>query len=995
MKGRDFSFLILGLFICSTVLVVTSPFQTWYVNKVLGNSPTIQGTVGFVAAGFGHIKVRNLVIEKAHGKLTFPEVSITCPVFHALIKNEFKVEHLEAKGWTLDLTQGNEDDLSHGKYDSLSLGKAALALSFEGIISQLALPAGLSIKDVVLNGDILLPPAPHSKTNIRIHVLVSGGNMELNKDAAFEFSLLSDSSSPVKVPHDTVHITGSLKARMNTPHSFSHVGLLLNGSARGPKIPQGVELTASLSADQVAQGEHYVVSLMQASKELLHLNADFNYVSARINGVWKFNGSDSDLDPFMLGRLIPAFTLSGSGAFDTDFKFLRTHVSGSLTGEMNHLEYVRPELDVLGECKLKTFFDVTRSDFILRVDRLNVNLDKNSPSVTLTSLQPFAFNSKTGELEVADASQPLLKLNILAAPLNWLNPWLGSYRVTQGELRGDVLLVAGKGGLELNSVNSLKATHVALMHSKHVLFTEAGLDSPFTALYTPQGWQMQLELGTLVILDAPVSFSVKWGRLAGRDQPLKVSSQVEAHTQDWLTFMTTEGILPEIPKETMPAGNVHVSITSSLGKEKTSSFNVKADHLVLAHLSLRLPDISCQLSLTENPESHFSFTAPVESGYGHERKELLVAGDGFYNDDLFHLKAKVSSTSADAALIGLVEALTFRKKDESGPALIPVITPPKYAFWQGVEADIAFNLKDVMLGVIPCSVSGTLNCESGALNLTRVKVSYPKAGELQLEAKLQFEASNLRPYTCVAEIKTRDCNPTYLFSAFNQNQLPSVEGKFDLDAHIIGRGASVDELTQRLHGECNLRSKSGTFGMLSAKFMPKLVQEDKLDQTLALVTSVSQAITGKKLPQDLMNTVNALTAFTKTLSPIKYDQLSVTISRDDTLDTELKDFSLIAPEIRLGATGRIAEVEGISLVNQPLLMDFRLSARGHIAEALRVAGLLNSKKPDDLGYFPCTLPIHISGTLAKPDTSQLKARLEKIALERSGAGELLDRIFGN
>jgi hypothetical protein len=183
--------------------------------------------------------------------------------------------------------------------------------------------------------------------------------------------------------------------------------------------------------------------------------------------------------------------------------------------------------------------------------------------------------------------------------------------------------------------------------------------------------------------------------------------------------------------------------------------------------------------------------------------------------------------------------------------------------------------------------------------------------------------------------------------------------------------------------------------MLTSHFIPKLGKLGKLDQTLSLVNSMSDALIGRRLPGDLMNSVSALTTFAKVISPIRYDQLSVTISRDDTLDTELKDFTLIAPEIRLGGIGRITEVEGISLLNQPMAMDFRLRARGHLAEALKVAGILNAKKPDDLGYLPCTLPIQIGGSIAHPDTTQFEASLQKIAIDRSGAGELLNRIIGN
>jgi hypothetical protein len=103
---------------------------------------------------------------------------------------------------------------------------------------------------------------------------------------------------------------------------------------------------------------------------------------------------------------------------------------------------------------------------------------------------------------------------------------------------------------------------------------------------------------------------------------------------------------------------------------------------------------------------------------------------------------------------------------------------------------------------------------------------------------------------------------------------------------------------------------------------------------------------------------------------------------------------LIAPETRIGGSGRLTHRDGLSLLAQPLSMDFRLRAQGHEAELLKYLGALDPKNPDDLGYLPCTIPIHIGGTLAKPDQAQFDAVLAKLAVERSGAGELLDKLLG-
>jgi hypothetical protein len=75
-------------------------------------------------------------------------------------------------------------------------------------------------------------------------------------------------------------------------------------------------------------------------------------------------------------------------------------------------------------------------------------------------------------------------------------------------------------------------------------------------------------------------------------------------------------------------------------------------------------------------------------------------------------------------------------------------------------------------------------------------------------------------------------------------------------------------------------------------------------------------------------------------------------------------------------------------------MQFQLGARGTTGNLLKSLGALETAKPDDLGYFQSTLPLRVTGTLGKPDTGELQAALVKLAYEKSGAGDLLNKFLG-
>ena len=75
-------------------------------------------------------------------------------------------------------------------------------------------------------------------------------------------------------------------------------------------------------------------------------------------------------------------------------------------------------------------------------------------------------------------------------------------------------------------------------------------------------------------------------------------------------------------------------------------------------------------------------------------------------------------------------------------------------------------------------------------------------------------------------------------------------------------------------------------------------------------------------------------------------------------------------------------------------MEFKLGARGTTGKLLKSLAALETEKPDDLGYFRSNLPLRVTGSLGKPDTSELQSALVKLAYEKSGAGDLLNRFLG-
>ena len=322
---------------------------------------------------------------------------------------------------------------------------------------------------------------------------------------------------------------------------------------------------------------------------------------------------------------------------------------------------------------------------------------------------------------------------------------------------------------------------------------------------------------------------------------------------------------------------------------------------------------------------------------------------------------------------------------------LPAAAPP----WAGLGGQLKVTLARVeFAGTAFSDVSGTVRAEASAVQIDEFHFRFAEGGDTRVNGVLAFAPGAPRPYSIRADLAIDDFNPVPIFNAANPATPPTVEGKFDVTARILGDAPDFAGLAGRIRGDCQATSKGGTFRALSTSVSPKTESVGTIGAAVAYLGSVTSAITGRKDAGDLSSPAQAVIGFAKLLSPIQYDQLSIVLVRDESLDTALKSFTLITPETRIGGSGQLTNKEGLSLLAQPLSMDFKLRARGHEAELLKYLGAIDPKKPDDLGYLPCTVPIHIGGTLAKPDQSQFDAALAKLAVEHSGAGDLLNKLLG-
>jgi hypothetical protein len=414
-----------------------------------------------------------------------------------------------------------------------------------------------------------------------------------------------------------------------------------------------------------------------------------------------------------------------------------------------------------------------------------------------------------------------------------------------------------------------------------------------------------------------------------------------------------------------------------------------------------LPSVSTNLRADISADGRVAFNAPLLIERVDRKSDLTIIGTiGPEKDAMRAIDAEISSTQLvvdDAQILGALVPTKPDQKDHRDPAAKPPrdAAPP----WSGLHGSVSLQLKNVIYSdaVQVSNVTGRLRLDAGTLKLETLQAGLGETGRANMNGTLTFNSASPQPYAMSADVNVREFDPGPLFRALAGSEEATVEGKFDMISKLAGRAATFADLASGAEGHFQFTSKGGVFRGLPVNVSNIVENTSKLAAWIATAGTALSAVTGKKDFADVASKAEAVAELAKALNPIPYDQLSVVVSRDAALNTSLRNFTLISPEVRLTGNGTALHRPGSSLLDDALAMEFTLRARGRQGELLKYLGALEPET-DDLGYATCSLPLKIGGTIGKPDTSELNSKLTALAIEKSGFGdkaaEFLNKIRG-
>jgi hypothetical protein len=853
-----------------------------------------------------------------------------------------------------------------------------------GVLAAFNVPADLSIDGVDLEGLVILPD-DGGRPMGRARVDVVGGGLSAGREGRFlcgASAALDDAAAPVSA----VAVRGTLSASMDAAGTFTRADVRMEATASGRQFPAGIGLSGEASAARNAGNRTYSLSLSRGAERVASIDAESQDGVHRITGSWRLNLKDTDLAPFALGRVLPAFDVAGEGSYDVDTASRDTHAVGRLKASADRLGVVAGALAALGSVDLAADFDFARVGSSLRVSRLEASLSGARPVASVQALQAFEFNTATGELKVARPTGDLVGISVKGVPLSWLAGPAPDFALGGEDAHGEFVMRAENGRLALRTRAPLSATGVSLSRAGRPIVAGLEVSAFVLSDYAPQGWQVQLapfEVRSDGV--KMVSLEARLGRLAGADQAIKAAGSWSATLPALLSQPGASG-LPRLS-----GGDASGSFEASLDATRELLVKVALNGLeIRPGAPIVLPSVTSDVRADFEPNGHTAFSVPLHLDYGTRTADMIVSGTLSSDKDGPLIDAALSGAQLSADDLAAISALCdpngalaelARPAVPGAPARAPAAAP----FWPGVRGRLSVRFNEVALPRVDLGdVRGMVVIEPTSLRIESGTASIGEGSAARLDGELKFERGAGRPYSFWTSVAVDNIDSAPLFRSMDPDRAPAIEGRFDLTSRLTGTGERLGDLADRAQGECKLSSRDGRFRVLRTDVTDSVKQApSKLLDALDSVTSLF----GKK--SDKIG--EALVASATGLSEIHYDQMNIAAERGADLDIRVSEFTLIAPEERITGAARITYVEGVPIRAQPLSVDLDVGVRGRLGGFLAIVGMLKDGQ-DELGYTQLYQPIHLGGTLQNIDQSQWRETLIQAPL-RKGSG-LIDKLLG-
>ena len=512
------------------------------------------------------------------------------------------------------------------------------------------------------------------------------------------------------------------------------------------------------------------------------------------------------------------------------------------------------------------------------------------------------------------------------------------------------------GRLLLKEIEIATLFNVAIgLDSKKYLFTDLNISSKETLLTTGEC--------RVLIID-------------GKEQQPLVKAEMELN-----------GSLPSCLEQPLLSSFKNIE-----GGKFSLTGHFKLNNLWSANLKLQFEELKLHKSPTQIPIVEFDFTGHLDqngtvdlnvpfiiegaegisdgslqlsSNWVQNRHEVdaLLIGKHLYLSDIILLSSVYQpiETSSFEGPISYIPLLTNQPSSATSHHFIHISSdgkqPDMKPFWSHYSGQMIIDYKRININS-DCYLDNLVS----EIHIDNEKISIKDLGAIMykspfhLKGTLKFFADNPELYFTETQAQLSNFDIGEYLAKRDPNSRPVLEAVVNITSNLQFYGLKLDNLLNKAQGQLTINSTKGIFRTLD-------IAGDNI-RTGADLLSTFGSLLGNKVRE--LRTADRLANFFRN---IHFDSFKIEAIRDKNLDIHLTDLFVKNQDIHLIGQGLISYQKGVPILDQPIKIKSRFSAKNEVANFLQKLTLLKNRR-DNLGY-KIGPSFFINGSLNHLDFSDL------------------------
>ena len=426
-------------------IVVTLPaVQRALVLRAAGRVPGLTLKLERVSAGWGSVEAHGVEAAYQDNLLRIPLLRVEYSGLAFLLRRELHVQSLEVPDFVLGVV-ANTGKAAGGATEAVT-HSANPALALGGFLAPITLPFPTTVDSAELAGRVELPEGRALKLVVQGRLLAPG------EEAVSDIRLAWTDANAALGAVRELHWAGRLRIRETPTGAVSQLGIdgLLSADAASRASGRGLRVNLD-ARHEAAGGPESVEATMRlpsakpGEEPLLRVKVDHRPGDGRISGEWGLRVRGDQVAVLAPGAGWPAFTAEAQGRCTYDCGTGDFSTTATVEGGITQLRTLWPELAGVDEARCHVELAVERTGDAVTLSTLDASLDSaNGRVLRVASLQPVSY--RLGTVVFAQPENDLLRVEIEALPVRWLQSLISGYTVEGGSITGRIAVAGTADG---------------------------------------------------------------------------------------------------------------------------------------------------------------------------------------------------------------------------------------------------------------------------------------------------------------------------------------------------------------------------------------------------------------------------------------------------------------------------------------------------------------------------------------------------------------------